>query len=311
MLGVLSKTVKISEKGDIAMKSKTTGGIMQYKIICLLGLALAGLPFAGCSAPKGKPFQAVQLIPAGKGVLYVYNIPSQHNNSEVLINDNAVGCLRGIDYMAFLCQPGPLTVSCGWKTELNSTTVNIESGSQSFVGVESHVVYSSLGVATFNIYSKLVPEQEALGQIQKMYLIKSNHGLAGKYSGNITPGTDLSSFKKVYVDIGKNDWQTSPYIVSFLTTRGYTVTSGMADAMPADTECMVKLKEGWFWDLQTYLLDLKVEFLNPKTKAVYASAYVWRAVPQGRRGPKVIATEAMNAIFNNGMPAGVEAVPEN
>ena len=78
--------------------------------------------------------------------------------------------------------------------------------------------------------------------------------------------------------------------------------------MLPDTECLVKLHEKWFWDSGTYLLTLEVELLNPQTKAVLASAKVRRAIPQGRRGPKIMATEALNAIFNNGMPPGVAGV---
>ena len=108
--------------------------------------------------------------------------------------------------------------------------------------------------------------------------------------------------------MGQKNWETPPFLVSGLKARGYTVTSGAAGDMPTDTECLVQLHEKWFWDLGTYLLSLKVELVNPQTKAVYASALVKRASPQGRRGPKIMAAEALNAIFNNGLPAGVEAV---
>lgn len=283
-------------------------------MIGLLGLGLiAMLGITGC-ATKGKPFQAVQPIPPGKGVLYVYNAPSHRGPSEVLINDSAVGHLRGADYLAFLCQPGPLTVSTGWEKELNEVTVNIESGRQQFVGVEFRALLGraifSLGLAPEknDIKPMLVPESQALTQIKKSGLVEASRGLATELSGKVTPGTDLASFKKVYVDVGEKKWETPPFIVSGLSARGYTVKSGAAEDMPADTECLVKLREKWFWDLGTYLLKLQVEFLNPQTKAVYASATVDRRIPQGRRGPKVMAAEALNAIFNHGMPAGVEGV---
>jgi hypothetical protein len=296
------------------MKTKSTGENMRYQKICLLGLVMAGLFLSGCATTEGKPFQAVQPIPQDKGVLYVYNDPAHPGPSEVLINDSAVGYLRSEDYVAFLCKPGPLTVSTGWETEINSTTVNIEPGSQNFVSVDCRYLMGrallSLGFAPtkFDIKPKLVPAQEALGQIQKAGLAEPGHGLASELSGNVTPGTDLALFKTLYVDVGEKGWETPPFIVSGLSARGYSVTAGTADAMPSDTECLVKLDETWFWDLGTYLLELKVEFLNPQTKAVYASATVRRAIPQGRRGPKIMATEALNAIFNHGMPAGVEGV---
>jgi hypothetical protein len=283
------------------------------KLLNLFLFITSAALLAGC-ATKGKPFQAVQPIPPGKGVLYVYNAPSHRGPSEVLINDSAVGYLRAADYLAFLCQPGPLTVSTGWETELNSTNVTIEPGSQSFVSVEFRSLLGrsllTLGLAPEknDIKPKLVPEAAGLAQIKKTGFAESGHGLAAAFSGTVTPGTDLARFKTFYVDVGQKNWETPPFLVSGLKARGYTVTSGAAGDMPTDTECLVQLHEKWFWDLGTYLLSLKVELVNPQTKAVYASALVKRASPQGRRGPKIMAAEALNAIFNNGLPAGVEAV---
>jgi hypothetical protein len=281
------------------------------KLFSLFLVITTATMMTGC-ATKGKPFQLVQPIPPGKGVLYVYNDPSHRGLSEVLINDSAVGCLRSADYLAFLCQPGPLTVSTGWETVINSATVNIEPGSQSFVSVDCRFLTGraifSLGLAPdkFDIKPKLVPEQEALGQIKKWGLVGPNHGLASEVTGNVAPGTDLTRLKIFYVDVGEKSWETPPFFVSGLSARGCTVKSGAAGDMPADTECLVKLHEKWFWDLGTYLLTLKVELLNPQTKAAYASATVRRAEPQGRRGPKIMAAEALNAIFSRGMPPGVE-----
>jgi hypothetical protein len=279
------------------MKIKTTGESMRNKIIGILGFVLAGLFLSGCATP-GKPFQLVQPIPADKGILYVY--ANSHNNtfSEVLINDAAVGGLWSKKYLVLQCKPGPLTVSTGWFEKIYSLDINIEPGSQSFVMA-----------TTGTTIPKLVPEQEALGQIQKKNLAELNHGLVAKLTKSDMPaGTDLTAFKKLYVDVGEKGWKTPPFIVSGLSARGYVVTSGPAENMPADTDCLVKLKEKWFWDLKMYLLRLDVSLVNPQTKAVYATATVERAEPQGRLGPKVLAAEALNAMFNNFWPAGVEAV---
>ena len=285
---------------------------MKKLLTLFLAISTAAV-MTGC-ATKGKTFQLVQPIPPDRGILYVYNDPSHQGLSEVLINDSAVGCLRGRDYLAFLCQPGPLTVSTGWETELNHAAVNIEPGSQQFVSVDCRYrlgrAIFSLGIAPtkFDIKPKLVPEGEALGQIKKWRLAEPDHGLASEVTGKVAPGTDLTRLKVVYVDVGEKSWETPPFIVSGLSARGCTVESGAAGDMPPDTECLVKLHEKWFWDLGTYLLTLEVELLNPQTKAVLASAKVRRAIPQGRRGPKIMATEALNAIFNNGMPPGVAGV---
>ena len=285
---------------------------MKRLLYVWLVLVGAGL-MTGC-ATKGKPFQAVQPIPSGKGLLYVYNDPSHRGRCEVMINDSGVGCLRGADYLAFQCPPGPLTVGTGWETEITNLTVLVETNAQTFVRVECRALIGrailSLGLAPdkFNITPRLMPEPEALAQIQKMGLGESCHGLASDFVGTVTPGTDLAVLKTFYVALGEKESKTAPFIVSGLSARGREVKTGPARDVPPDTQCLVQVREDWFWDLGTYLLTVHVEFLDPKTKAVYASAKIRRAEPQGRRGPKVMAAEALNAIFNHGLPEGVEEV---
>ena len=291
----------------------TTWGVGKAFVGVLLAIAQVGV-LTGCMT-KGKPFQAVQPVPPDKGVLYVYNDPAHRGPCEVLINDSAVGLLRGADYMAFLCSPGPLIVSTGWETNLNSIKVDMAPSAQSFVSVDTRVhmglsmVTLGLAPGVVEIRPKAVPEGEALAQIKKLGHIQASRGLADELTGSVTPGTDLSKLKSFYVDSGEKSWETPPFIVAGLIKRGFTAKLGPAAELPAGTDCYVKMRERWFWDLGSYLLKLEVEFLNPQTKAVLASGVVRRADPQGRRGPRVMANEVLNAIFNGGRPPGVENIP--
>jgi len=286
---------------------------MKNKTYSILAAIVGAAVLTGC-VNKGKPFQAIQPIPAGKGVLYVYNDPSHPGGCEVLVNDNAVGLLGGANYLVAQCKPGPLTVTTGWGTELNSATVDIKPGSRNFVCVDSRFPLGraivSLGLAPEKFYftPKVLPEGDALPQIQKMGLAELGHGLADEFSAKVTPGINLSGLRKFYVADGEKSWQSPAFIASGLSRRGNVVRSGPASAVPADTQCLVMVREHWFWDLGSYLLKLEVDLVNPQSKAVMASAVIRRAMPQGRRGAKVMATEALNAIFNNCMPPGVERV---
>ena len=257
------------------------------KLLNLLLVVVGAIGLTGCVTP-GKPFQVVQPIP-GKGVLYVYNDLSRRGPCEVLINDGVVGCLRGKDYLAFQCQPGPVSVGTGWETEINNVTVNVETGRQYYVTVSSRYLTGravfSLGLAPdkFDIRPRLVTEQEAMGQLKRCGLVESGKGLADELWGKVTPGTDLGELGTIYVDAGEKESKTAPFLVAGLIARGYQVKSGRIQDMPPDTRCVVKIREHWFWDLGTYLLRLEVEFLNPQTNTVYASANVRRAEVQGRR----------------------------
>lgn len=283
------------------------------KLLNLLLLVSGAIVLSGCATP-GRPFQTVQPM-ADKGVLYVYTAPHVSTSSEVLIDDSAVGCLKGRECLAFQCRPGPLTVGTGWESDINQVRLNIEAKRQYFVEVSCRYLVGrevlSLGLMPdkFEIKPKQVSAQNALEQLRRCQIIEPSKGLASERWGKVTPGTDLRQLGPIYVDTGKHAATTAPFLTAGLIGRGYQVKMGPASDVPPNTRCVVKIREKWFWDLGKYLLSLKVEFLNPQTKSVYASGYVERAAVQGRRGPKVMATEVLNAIFNHGMPPGVESAP--
>jgi len=276
-------------------------------------IAFTGLLFlltACATVPKGPPFETVQSTPKDDGILYIYDHNrgprlSSVNISEVLINDNVVGKLYRRDYLAFQVKPGPVKVSTGWGTKLNDVKVDIEPSNQYYVRVNSHPMFFSM-TDKWVIRPELVAEQKAMEEIKDCFYTEPGKGLADELMGKSTPGTDWSKIKKIYIDMGKKKWKAAPFLAEGFRKRGFVVKTGMADGMPEDTEALVRVNEHWFWDLGTYLLALEVEIMNPQTGDFYASAKVRRAWPQGRRGPEIMSNEVLNAIFNDGMPEGVE-----
>ncbi len=281
-----------------------------------VSLLLLGTGF-GCASAK--PFQAVQPIPTGKGIVYVYEGAPGHLGFnavliEVFMKNNVVGCLQGNDYLAFQCAPGPVAVSTGFMVpgeaitadSMSSVTLNVEPGGQYYVKVE----YSAPAFQNARITPTVVPEQDALAQIKDCTAGQPHLSLAATLSGNVNPGVDLKSFKSVYVIDDKDDSTTAPLVADRLRAQGYVVRTGLAENMPADTQCLVKIQEQWFWDLTTYLLQLQIELRNPQTQASYAYGTVRRVQPRGRRPAEIMSTEVVNAIFNGGMPEGVDVAPE-
>lgn len=282
-------------------KWRLVAGVFASVLFLVLGV--------GC-APDGKPFAAVQEIPAGKGIVYVYNPDRFKVPCEILINDSAVGCLHGHEYLAFRCQPGPVTVSTGWQTELRSVTLNVLPGQAYYVhvDVDSHV--QLFAYHQQEITPSLEKAQDIMDDLKECRL--STHelglGLASERWGRVDAPKELAAVKTIYVDAGEKGWESPKALIELLKARGYNATMGPMADMPPSTQCLVRVKEYWFWDMGTYLLDLQVEFVNPQSKAVIAAAKVHRAQPQGRRGGKVMATEAFNSISNQGWPLGVELV---
>jgi hypothetical protein len=274
--------------------------------IVLVFLTCAG---SGC-APSGPPFQAVQPIPSNKGIVYVYQLSPAYNGffpvpAEVLINNSAVGRLLGNDYVAFQCTPGPVTVSTGWGEGLIGAGMNVEAGQQYYIRIQS----TGQDEYRVEFRPKVVAEGQAMSELKDCRLSRADKGLTAVFSGTVTPGVNLSDIKSAYV-CQDDASTTAPLVADRLRAQGLTVKTGLAKDRPADTQCQVTIEEHWFWDLATYLLQLHIELLNPQTKVPYATATVCRAKPEARHGPNVMATEVVNAIYNNGYPPGVAIAPQ-
>jgi len=88
-----------------------------------------------------------------------------------------------------------------------------------------------------------------------------------------------------------------------LTQRKFQVKSGPQEAAPKDIDCLVKSQQRWMWDLTMYLLELKVDFLDPKTGALFASGRIYRP-SLIRRSPEFMAHEVMEKALGETVPAG-------
>jgi hypothetical protein len=202
-----------------------------------------------------------------------------------------------------------LKVSTGWETDINSVVLNVEPNKQYYIRVTNRPDPSSF--IPFKPHKERIePEQvvqeEALAELKECSFGDPGIGLAQERMGYVTPGINLRDFNSLYIDTGEEKRETTAYIAECLRAHGYEVKMGLIKDMPSGIQCLVKSEEHWFWDMGSYLLKLDVEIQDAKTHALYASGTVKRATPQGRRGSKIMANEAINAIFNRGMPLGVE-----
>jgi hypothetical protein len=120
-------------------------------------------------------------------------------------------------------------------------------------------------------------------------------GCTAKVTGSREPGADFNKIRSMYVIKNKDSVVSEP-IEQELTKRNFKVTSGDKESAPKDVDCIVDWKAKWMWDITTYLLEFKVDFIDGKTGALLASGRSYRT--SGKRKPaEYMVHEVLEKIF--------------
>ncbi len=147
---------------------------MNFKMMIKIGLLVAFTLVTGCAA-KGTSFQEVTDIPKDRGLVYVYRsnsiIGSAIRYSVYADKDVVCKLIRG-GYCLYYAKPGEVEF-WGRTESKGSLTVDVKAG-------QKHYVKGSLtvGFAVGRPNLSLVEEQEAMKEIVKCKLLKSNTGEA-------------------------------------------------------------------------------------------------------------------------------------
>ena len=120
-------------------------------------------------------------------------------------------------------------------------------------------------------------------------------GCVSEQSGTIEPGANLGAMKAFYI-VRDKDGDVAKAIETDLARRGYSATAGSESAMPANAECMILFTDKWVWDITMYLLEVKVELVDPKTGALFASGRSYRT-SLVRGSPEDMVREVFDRIF--------------
>jgi hypothetical protein len=97
-------------------------------------------------------------------------------------------------------------------------------------------------------------------------------------SNQVTPGVDLRSVKRIWVErrLGDNN-NVRDRIVRSLRAQGLEADAGPVTLMPEKgIDAILGYEDRWTWDFRTYLVELRVELRHPRTRELLASAYVSR-----------------------------------
>ncbi len=120
------------------------------------------------------------------------------------------------------------------------------------------------------------------------------------------PGADIAAIKSFYiVHVPEDGRKINQLIADDLVARGYRATTGEATAKPTDVDAVVTYNDKWMWDMTMYMIQLDIQFRNPKTEIPLATGQSVRT-SLVRKSPKLMVEEVLNQIFQK---AGITPAP--
>lgn len=91
-------------------------------------------------------------------------------------------------------------------------------------------------------------------------------GCASQSKSMLSPGTDLSTIKTVYVVKQPKDTKNiDDLIKTNLEKRGFTVIKGPESTSPYPADAALTYADRWFWDITMYMIELTVNLRDPKS----------------------------------------------
>jgi hypothetical protein len=115
-------------------------------------------------------------------------------------------------------------------------------------------------------------------------------------SATLTPGTDLTAIKTAYVvKHDKDKYNVDQIIKTKLENKGYVVTTGPELPTPYKADMTVTYVDKWMWDITMYMLELTINFRDPKNNFPLASGNSFHT-SLTRKAPEEMVDEVLNNI---------------
>jgi len=116
-------------------------------------------------------------------------------------------------------------------------------------------------------------------------------------TASLTPGADLSKMKTAYVvKFDKDVHKVNEIIAKKLESKGYSVTTGPEMTPPYKADVAVTYTDRWMWDLTMYMIELTVNFRDPKTSFPIATGNSLHT-SLTRKSPEEMADEVLSNIL--------------
>lgn len=122
-------------------------------------------------------------------------------------------------------------------------------------------------------------------------------GCATHLSRPLAPNTKLQDYQSFYIVHNQTDQRgISKVIAAELALHGKAATSGPESTIPNGIDAVITYHEDWKWDIRWYLLNLLIQFRDPKTNVLLTSAASYRT-SLARAEPELMTREVLEAIF--------------
>jgi hypothetical protein len=113
----------------------------------------------------------------------------------------------------------------------------------------------------FSVIKRYLPVVAMIGAMALMSGCAVNRA-----SATLSPGADLSKVKTAYVvKHDKDKYKVNELIKTKLESKGYVVTTGPEMPPPYAADISVTYIDKWMWDITMYMLELTINFRDPKT----------------------------------------------
>jgi hypothetical protein len=120
-------------------------------------------------------------------------------------------------------------------------------------------------------------------------------GCTNRATASVSPGTDLSMLKTMYVKKLPADKETHQLIANKLSSKGVKVTTGEGDA-PGNVDAIITYMDKWMWDMTMYMLELTININDPKSGAQLATGNSLHT-SLTRKSPPAMVDEVVENIY--------------
>ena len=123
-------------------------------------------------------------------------------------------------------------------------------------------------------------------------------GCASQSKAMLTPGSDLSKIRTVYVvKQPKDNKDIDDMFRVALEKRGITVIKGPELSMAYPADAALTYVDRWNWDITMYMIELTVNMRDPKSGFPLAMGNAMHT-SFNRKSPPVMVDEVLNNMFN-------------
>lgn len=143
----------------------------------------------------------------------------------------------------------------------------------------------------FSVIKRAIPVMALIGAMVLMTGCATNHATA-----TLSPGADLSKVKTAYVvKHDKDKYHVNEIIKSKLESKGYAVTTGPELPTPYAADISVTYVDKWMWDITMYMLELTINFRDPKSNFPIATGNSLHT-SLTRKSPEEMVDEVLSNI---------------